>query len=276
MSNVTFVNIDSLTIVGGGNMGAAFAQGLLAAGQPAASLSIIEVSDDRRRLLGDMFPGVTVSASLGRCSAVVVAVKPPDVPTAVRAAVAAGAQTVLSIAAGVSVATLQHSAGPNVAVVRAMPNTPSLVGQGASAYALGPTCHDDTAELAAQILGSVGVAVQVNESQLDAITGLTGSGPAYLFFVAEALIAAGVAGGLDPKVADTLVRQLFLGTGTLLSQSAETPGRLREMVTSPGGTTAAGLAVLGKEGVSEAFLAAVEAATARSVELGQVAMGGVE
>ena len=274
MSNVTIVNIDSLTIIGGGNMGAAFAQGLLAAGQPATSLSIVEVSGDRRRTLGDMFPGVTITETIGKCSAVVIAVKPPDVPAAVRVAVATGAQSVLSIAAGVSVATLQHAAGPNVAVVRAMPNTPSLVGQGASAYALGANCNEDTAEFAAQILGSVGVAVQVDESQLDAITGLTGSGPAYLFFVAEALISAGVAEGLDPTVSEKLVRQLFLGTGTLLAQSPETPGRLREMVTSPGGTTAAGLAVLGERGTKEAFLAAVAAATARSAELGRGAKSG--
>jgi pyrroline-5-carboxylate reductase len=274
MSNVTIVDIDSLTIIGGGNMGAAFAQGLLAAGQPAMSLSIVEVSGDRRRTLGDMFPGVTITETIGKCSAVVIAVKPPDVPAAVRAAVAAGAQSVLSIAAGVSVATLQHAAGPNVAVVRAMPNTPSLVGQGASAYALGANCNEDTAEFAALILGSVGVAVQVDESQLDAITGLTGSGPAYLFFVAEALIAAGTAEGLDPTVAEKLVRQLFLGTGALLAQSPETPSRLREMVTSPGGTTAAGLAVLGERGTKEAFSAAVAAATARSAELGRGAKSG--
>ena len=276
MSNVITVNITSLTIIGGGNMGAAFAQGLLAAGQPGASLSIVEVSDDRRGVLSEMFPGVAISASLGMCSVVVVAVKPPDVPSAVRAAVAAGAQTVLSIAAGVSLSTLESAAGPNVAVVRAMPNTPSLVGQGASAYALGEHCHPDTAQLAEEILGSVGVAVQVDEPQLDAITGLTGSGPAYLFFVAEALIAAGIAEGLSPDVANVLVRQLFLGTGTLLATSPETPGRLREMVTSPGGTTAAGLAVLGKQGVTEAFLAAVAAATARSAELGRATTTGAQ
>ncbi len=276
MSNVIIVNIDSLTIMGGGNMGAAFAQGLLAAGQPASSLSIVEVSDDRRRVLGEMFSGVAISASLGTCNVVVVAVKPPDVPAAVRAAVAAGAQTVLSIAAGVSVATLQSAAGPNVAVVRAMPNTPSLVRQGASAYALGEHCYPNTAELAEEILGSVGVAVQVDEHQLDAITGLTGSGPAYLFFVAEALIAAGIAESLSPEVANVMVRQLFLGTGTLLAESPETPGRLREMVTSPGGTTAAGLAVLGKQGVTEAFLAAVAAATARSSELGRATSTGAQ
>lgn len=276
MSNVIIVNIDSLTIIGGGNMGAAFAQGLLAAGQPASSLSIVEVSDDRRRVLGEMFPGVAISASLGTCNVVVVAVKPPDVPSAVRAAVAAGAQTVLSIAAGVSVATLQSAAGPNVAIVRAMPNTPSLVGQGASAYALGEHCRSNTADLAEEILGSVGVAVQVDEHQLDAVTGLTGSGPAYLFFVAEALIAAGIAEGLSPEVANVMVRQLFLGTGTLLAESPETPGRLREMVTSPGGTTAAGLAVLGKQGVTEAFLAAVAAATARSSELGRATSTGAQ
>jgi pyrroline-5-carboxylate reductase len=143
------------------------------------------------------------------------------------------------------------------------------VGEGASAFALGPDCGPAAGEFAATVLGSVGLAVQVEEDLLDAVTGLTGSGPAYLFYVAEALIAGGVAEGLDPTTAESLVRQLFLGAGTLLARSSESPSRLRENVTSPNGTTAAGLAALSQAGGREAFLAAVRAATARSIELGQ-------
>jgi len=255
------VTTESLTIVGGGNMGAALAHGVIGSGTTPSALTIVETSAPRRSALAEMFPGTQIVAEIEACTHVVVAVKPQDVTTAVTDAARKGATTVVSIAAGVSLATLAAAAGPRVSVVRAMPNTPSLVGQGAAAYALGPGCTVETAQFAQQVLGGVGLAVEVDEQQIDAITGLTGSGPAYL-------LTAGVGEGLDPEVVDRLVRQLFLGAGTLLAQSSETPGRLREMVTSPGGTTAAGLAVLGNRDVADAFVAAVRAATARSVELG--------
>jgi len=267
------VNINSLTIIGGGNMGAAFAQGLLAAGLAPSALCIVEIGESRRTVLKQMFQGVEVVATLTKCESAVLAVKPPDAAASARDAVGAGARTLLSIAAGVSLATLQAAAGNGVAVIRAMPNTPSLVGQGAAAYALGQFCNAHSAEFAEGVLGSVGLAVQVDETQLDAVTGLTGSGPAYLFLVAEALIDAGVAHGLEPAMAEALVRQLFLGTGTLLAGSNESPARLREMVTSPGGTTAAGLAVLHETAIREAFMAAVAAATRRSGELGRAGAG---
>lgn len=249
-------------------MGAALAAGVVRSGLEPGSLTIVEVSESRRRDLVAMFPGSRVAADIDSCERVVVAVKPPDVAAAVGEAVRHGATTVVSIAAGISIAALVGAAGPGVAVVRAMPNTPSLVGEGAAAYALGPGCDGAAAAFAAEVLGSVGLAVQVDESQLDAITGLTGSGPAYVFYVAEAMVAAGIAEGLDPDTVEALVRQLFLGAGTLLARSPDSPARLREMVTSPGGTTAAGLAVLSQRGVADGFVAAVRAATARSVELG--------
>jgi pyrroline-5-carboxylate reductase len=249
-------------------MGAALAEGVLRSGLAPQSLTIVEVSESRRVALGEMFPDSRILSGIESCERVVVAVKPPDVAAAVVEAVHHGARSVVSIAAGISLAALSRAAGPGVAVVRAMPNTPSLVGEGAAAYALGADCDADTAALAAEVLGGVGLAVEVDEGQLDAITGLTGSGPAYLFYVAEALVAAGVAEGLDPAMVEQMVRQLFLGAGTLLARSPESPARLREMVTSPGGTTAAGLGALAQHGVPDAFVAAVRAATARSVELG--------
>ncbi|MFM7411408.1 MAG: pyrroline-5-carboxylate reductase family protein, partial [Actinomycetota bacterium] len=172
------------------------------------------------------------------------------------------------IAAGVTLAKLTAAAGHGVAVIRAMPNTPALVGKGASGFALGEGCGAEAEAFAAEVLGSVGLALRVDESLLDAVTGLTGSGPAYLFYVAEAMIAAGVAEGLAAETAEALVRQLFLGAGTLLAESPDSPTRLRENVTSPNGTTAAGLAALSAAGGREAFFAAVRAATARSIELG--------
>lgn len=257
-----------IAIIGGGNMGGALARGLVAGGLPTADLTIIEVDAGKRDALRHQFPGSNIIGEVAACTNAVIAVKPADAAGATRAAVGCGATTVLSIAAGVTLATLTSAAGPGVAVIRAMPNTPALVGEGAAGFALGEGCGAQAEEFAAAVLGSVGLAVRVEEPLLDAVTGLTGSGPAYLFYVAEALIAAGVAEGLPADTAEALVRQLFLGAGTLLAQSPESPTRLRENVTSPNGTTAAGLAALAEAGGREAVIAAVRAATARSVELG--------
>ena len=176
----------------------------------------------------------------------------------------------LSIAAGVTTATIAAAAGPSTAVVRAMPNTPALVGKGVSAITAGPGADDDDVEWAERILGSVGMTVRAPESQFDAVTGLTGSGPAYVFFVAEALIEAGAAVGLDPALVESMVAQLLVGSAALLAAQGD-PASLRAMVTSPGGTTAAGIAVLEDRGVRSAFVDAVHAATERSRELGRTA-----
>lgn len=257
-----------LVLIGGGNMGAALLGGLLSARWAEASeLAVVEVSPQRCAVLSDQFPGVTVSETTVAGQAAVIAVKPPDAAAAVSAAVAAGAMRVLSIAAGVSVATLQAAAGPNIAVVRAMPNTPALVGQGAAAIAGGSAATEADMVWAAEILGAVGTVVRVPEHQLDAVTGLSGSGPAYLFLVAEALIDAGVLAGLTRPTAEALVSQLFVGSAALLAERGD-PAGLRAMVTSPGGTTAAGLRELEAHGLRAAMLDAVVAATQRSRELG--------
>jgi len=257
-----------ISIIGGGNMGGALARGLVAGGLAAADLTIIEVDAAKRAVLAAQFPGSRVAGEVLACSNAVIAVKPADAEAATRAAVEAGAKTVLSIAAGVTLAKLAAAAGSGVDVIRAMPNTPALVGEAASGFALGSGCGAEAEAFAAEVLGSVGLAVRVEESLLDAVTGLTGSGPAYLFFVAEAMIAAGVAEGLPAGTAEALVRQLFVGAGRLLAESPDSPTRLRENVTSPNGTTAAGLAALSAAGGREAFFAAVRTATARSAELG--------
>jgi pyrroline-5-carboxylate reductase len=267
-SNVSDVKQAPLTIVGGGNMGAALAHGLLRAGLAPDMLTIVELSAEQRKVLSSTFPGVHIEESVQKCTAAVIAVKPADAAQATTLAVQAGAQTVLSIAAGVSLASLQKAAGDGVAVIRAMPNTPSLVGEGAAGYALGVSCTESSAKFAAEVLGSVGIAVRVQEDQIDAITGLTGSGPAYLFYIAESLMAAASEMGIDAELADPLVRQLLRGAGILLAQSPESAAQLRERVTSPGGTTAAGLASLRSAGVGEAIVEAVRAATARSREMG--------
>jgi pyrroline-5-carboxylate reductase len=257
-----------LVLVGGGNMGAALLSGLLRNGWATApELAVAEVSPGRRDELAARFPGVAIAADIRACDAAVIAVKPPDVAGAVRAAVAAGSRRVLSIAAGITLATLQAAAGAGVAVVRAMPNTPALVGQGVAAVAGGSSAGDDDVEWAAGILGAVGTVVRVPEHQFDAVTGLSGSGPAYVFLVAEALVDAGVLAGLPRPVADALVRQLLVGSAALLDEHGD-PAQLRAMVTSPGGTTAAGLRRLEEHRVRSAMLEAVMAATERSRELG--------
>lgn len=257
-----------LAVVGGGNMGAALVGGLLKADWAAADLAIVEVLASRAAQLREVFPGVAVSDVVPACTAAVIAVKPPDVPAACAAAAVAGATRLLSIAAGVPLATLQAAAGLQVAVVRAMPNTPALVGQGAAAISAGATAKDGDMAWAEEILGAVGIVVRVPETELDAVTGLAGSGPAYLFLIAESLIAAGVSAGLSQENSETLVTQLFVGSAALLQDRGD-PAELRRMVTSPGGTTAAGLRVLDERGVRDAFVEAVMAAKARSIELGK-------
>ncbi len=259
----------ALQIVGGGRMGEALVGGLLrAGGYSLDSLRIVEPVAARRKELEATFPGIEVTDGSDAAEGTVLAVKPADVPGACRAAADAGAGRVLSIAAGVPIATLEEHLGAGTPVVRAMPNTPALVGLGASAIAAGTHAGAPDLDWAESLLGAVGLVVRVKEPLLDAVTGLSGSGPAYVFLVAEALIEAGVLAGLPRDVSEALSVQTLLGAATLLSTSADGPEALRAAVTSPGGTTAAGLRVLEQHRVRSALLEAVAAATARSRELG--------
>jgi pyrroline-5-carboxylate reductase len=257
-----------LAVVGGGNMGAALVGGLIVNGWAANDVAVVEVAAARRDTLSTMFPGVAVEAEVPACDGAVIAVKPYDAETAARAASAAGARRVLSIAAGVSVDALQAACGDGIAVVRSIPNTPALLGKGAAAMCGGASATEDDLVWAEGILGAVGTVERVPEPLLDAATGLIGSGPAYLFLVAEALIDAGVHAGLTRPISDALVRQLFVGSAAMLAEYGD-PVALRAMVTSPGGTTAAGLRVLEERGVRSAMLETVLAATERSKELGK-------
>jgi pyrroline-5-carboxylate reductase len=259
-----------LTLVGGGKMGEALLSGLLDAGwASAAELAVVEAVEPRRKELVDRFPGVTITDEVAATDGAVVAVKPGDVEAACRSVGAAGAGRVLSVAAGIPLAKLEAWVGDGVPVVRAMPNTPALVGSGAAAIAGGRSATDDDLAWAEGILAAVGTVVRVPEHLLDAVTGLSGSGPAYVLLMAEALIDAGVLVGLPRTTSEALVTQTLLGTGQLLAASADGPEVLRAAVTSPGGTTAAGLRVLEDRAVRAAFLEAVAAATERSKELGQ-------
>jgi pyrroline-5-carboxylate reductase len=262
-----------LQIVGGGRMGEALLGGLLAGGWAAAGdVAVVERLASRRADLAGRFPGVGLHEQPVESEGAVVAVKPGDVPAACAALTARGVGRLLSIAAGVTLAAIESACagvgGTPPAVVRAMPNTPALVGAGASAIAGGTTATDDDLAWAEGILAAVGVVVRVAEPALDAVTGLSGSGPAYVFLVAESLIEAGVLVGLPRDVAERLAVQTLLGSARLLAESDEGAAALRAAVTSPGGTTAAGLRALEDRGVRAAFLAAVDAATTRSRQLG--------
>ncbi|MCD9625359.1 pyrroline-5-carboxylate reductase [Rhabdothermincola salaria] len=259
-----------LQIVGGGRMGEALLAGLLGAGWAEASeLAVVERLDARRRDLAEGFPGVAVLERPTACEGAVLAVKPTDAAETAQEIALAGARRVLSIAAGVTTGALEAALGAGIAVVRAMPNTPAVVGAGASAIAGGISAGDDDLDWAASVLDAVGVVVRVSEGQLDAVTGLSGSGPAYVFLVAESLIEAGVLVGLSREVAEVLAVQTLLGSGRLLESSDEHAAALRAGVTSPGGTTAAGLHALESGGLRAAILDAVKAATERSRELGR-------
>ena len=257
-----------LVVIGGGNMGAALLGGLLESDVVARTdVAVVEQYAARRGELEVLFEGVTITAEVPACSAAVLAVKPPDVPAVARSAAAAGAKRVLSVAAGVTTATIQSATGDGVAVLRTMPNTPALVGEGVSGLCGAPGTVDADLDWAERILAGVGLVVRVAESQLDAVTGLTGSGPAYVFLIVEALMDAGVAAGLPRATAEQMVAQLLVGSSKLLLERGD-PSALRAMVTSPGGTTAAGVSVLEDRAVRAALIGAVRAATERSRELG--------
>ena len=266
----------SLVLVGGGRMGEALLGGLFTRGwtQPP-DVSVVEPLDSRRKELVGRYQGLSAFATVSEMGktghappAAVLAVKPADAEAACDALAPLGLGRVLSIAAGVTTSSLEGWLGGSTAVVRAMPNTPALVGAGAAAVAGGSSARSEDIDWARGILEAVGTVVTVAEPALDAVTGLSGSGPAYVFLFAEALIDAGVLVGLSRPVARQLAVQTLLGSARMLSETADEPTTLRAQVTSPGGTTAAGLRALESAGVRAAILEAVAAATERSRQLG--------
>jgi pyrroline-5-carboxylate reductase len=226
---------------------------------------VVEKVAARREELVAALPGLDVRDEGVAELDTILAVKPGDAAGALRGL---APRRVLSIVAGVTTGALEAALPAGTHVVRAMPNTPALVGQSASAIAAGAHATTYDLDWAEQVLGAVGTVVRVPEAQLDAVTGLSGSGPAYVFLVAEALIDAGVLVGLPRPAARDLAVQTLLGAARLLAETGESPEALRAQVTSPGGTTAAGLRALETRGVRAAVLDAVVAATERSRELG--------
>mgnify|MGYP000005757629 FL=1 len=258
-----------LQVIGGGKMGEALLRGLVADGWAAAGeLHVVEPDAGRRDLLAEALPGVSCGDAALAGVDTLVAVKPHVVADVCTALAAIGVPRVLSIAAGVRTAAMEAILGDDVPVVRVMPNTPSLVGEGAAAVAGGKAATDDDLGWASGILSAVGEVVVVDEDLLDAVTGLSGSGPAYVFLLAEALMDAGEAEGLPRDVAVALTEQTLLGAATLLRRSEESASKLRENVTSAGGTTAAGLAVFEAGDFRSMVRDVVAAAAERSRQLG--------
>jgi pyrroline-5-carboxylate reductase len=263
-----------LLVVGGGRIGGALVAGLLAARWARVEdLAVVEPTEVRRAELLARHPGLAVleradAATVDAEGGAVLAVKPDAAESACQSLAATGAPRVLSVVAGLSSERLEAALPPTTVVLRAMPNTPVLVGAGVSALAGGSRALPADLAWAEGILSAVGTVVRLPERLLHAVTGLSGSGPAYVFLVAEALVEAGVAAGLPRDTSSELVVRTLLGSARLLAETGDSPEALRAEITSPGGTTAAGLRVLEAHAVRSAFMEAVASATERSRELG--------
>ena len=264
----------TLGFIGCGKMASALVRGVLRAG--VAARENVFVSDSfswaAQQLAAET--GVSALASnrevVAASEAVLLCVKPQDVLRVLEElAPALSGKLVVSIAAGVSLFSLERSAGEGVRVIRVMPNTPALVQQAASAYAMGKAAGAGDAAFVEALFGAVGYVGGVKEELLDAVTGLSGSGPAYGFLLIEALADGGVLRGLSRELALKLAAQTLAGAAEMVMQTGQHPGALRDAVASPGGTTIAGIAALEAAGVRAGLIGAVKAATERSKELQQ-------
>ena len=273
MQVTTTEPMGTIAFVGGGNMAAAMIRGLLQAGWDANRIRVAEPSEERRAFLAGQF-GVSASADTVRAvnaaQTVVLAVKPGVVNMVLQEVgqVLHPEALVISIAAGVTLEMLRRGLPAEQPLVRVMPNTPALIGAGISAILPAPGTAKDKRQRAREVMAAAGEVVEVaDEALMDGITALSGSGPAYVFLIAEALSDGGVACGLPRSLADTLAVQTLLGSARLLDETGQHPGVLKNQVTSPGGTTIAGLAELERAGVRSALMAAVTAAWHRSLAL---------
>lgn len=264
----------TIGFIGAGNMAEAMIRGLVRGGHVPADR--IVASGPRRERLEELQKayGIDVTTDnvgvADRCGIVVLSVKPQILAKVLReVGDKLGSALVVSIAAGVDTESIEESIAPGVRVVRAMPNTPALVGAGATAISPGKHASEADLATARALFEAVGIAVVLDESHLDAVTGLSGSGPAYIFLILEALADAGVKVGLSRRDAQRLAAQTVMGSAKLLLDTDEHPGKLKDMVTSPGGTAIAGLHTLEQGGLRTTLINAVETATKRARELGR-------
>ena len=264
-----------LGVIGAGKMGSALIRGILKA----------RVLSPDKMTVGDIDPGLlsalkketgvkTTSNNLEvvKSGEIILLALKPDLIRPVLMEVKGHLtkeHLIVSIAAGVPIKAIEEAAGAEMRIIRVMPNTPALIGQGAAAFSPGKKATREDVEDVKAILEAVGFAVELSEKHLDAVTGLSGSGPAFVFMVIEALADGGVKMGLPRTVAMQLATQTVLGAAKLVLETKKHPGELKDQVASPGGTTIAGIAALERAGLRAAFIEAVEAATKRSIELGK-------
>jgi len=264
---------EKVAILGAGKMGEALLSGLLRAGRSAADLVFIERHPDRAKLLEERYgvTGVSSTTAAETADTLLVAVKPQEMGALLDeiGPVVSPRNLVITIAAGIPTAFLEQRLAADVPVVRVMSNTPVFVDEAMSAIAAGAHAAEEHLERTEALLSPVGKVIRVPESQLDAVTALSGSGPAYFFFLVEAMIDAGILLGLPRTVAAELIVQTAVGSAKMLRESGEHPVQLREAVTSPGGTTIAAIRELENHGVRAALLSALEAARDRSRELAE-------
>jgi len=265
----------TIGFIGAGNMAEAMIRGLVRGNHVPADR--IAASGPRKERLDELRAayGIDVTTHnrevVQRCGLIVLSIKPQIMDKVLREV---GDQLkpgtlIVSIAAGVDTETIEEAVPDGVRVVRAMPNTPALVGAGATAISPGKHASETDLATAKALFDAVGITVELDESHLDAVTGLSGSGPAYIFLILEALADAGVKVGLSRRNAQRLAAQTVMGSAKLLLETDEHPGKLKDMVTSPGGTAIAGLHTLEAGGLRTTLINAVETATKRSRELGR-------
>lgn len=262
-----------VAIIGGGKMGSIIAQGLITHKIiPAKDIIVTDIDKARLKFLHSSLK-LKVShdneKAVKGADVIVLAVKPQNMAATLNqiSSSVSKSKVVISIAAGITTKFIEDSLTKGIRVVRVMPNTPALVGEGAAAVAAGSGAKANDIKLTRAIFNAVGISVEIKEKLMDAVTGLSGSGPAYFFLIIEALIEAGLKTGLPRALAKQLAAQTMMGTARLCLKSDKEPAQLREMVTSPNGTTFAGLKVMEEKNIRKIMVAAVEAATKRSREL---------
>lgn len=267
------MSVQKLAVIGGGQMGRALVGGIVASEVISASqVVLVDPDPASRQWWTDNHPLVSLAElapAVEQCDAVLLAVKPNILLEVVADARSVWQEKlVISIAAGIGLADLCHGIGHS-RVARVMPNTPSLVRQGASGYCCGEQISTEDRTWIQSVLDSVGLAVEVSETQMDAVTGLSGSGPAYVCIIIEALADGGVLAGLPRPLALKLATQTVLGTATMIAETQRHPGELKDAVASPGGTTIEAISVLEQNGVRGALIEAVAASAERSREMGE-------
>ena len=266
--------VGKIGFIGGGNMAEAFIKGLMNGGFPATDILFFEPNEKRRELMIERY-GITCAVDnielVNKSDIVVVATKPQILYKVLEDIVTVfnDEKLLISILAGITTTTFEEGLGGQTRVVRAMPNTPALAGQGAAALCPGKNATEEDRRVAQHLFETVGIALWVEEGQMDAVTGLSGSGPAFVYTFIEALTAGGVQEGLRLDIAHSLAVQTVVGAAHLVKETGEHPALLREKVCSPAGTTIRAIRVLEERGLRAMMMEAVGAATTRSRELGK-------